>query len=169
VATLPGRPDCCWTATAPHTSYPPLSGLGGADVGVIGAGIVGLTAAYLLASAGISVAVVEALRVGRQVTGRSTRDARDRSGATLCRGQPQRCAPDLRVVECDLESKAAYAYARDPTRRDPQGSSARRCAASASAAARAQRAATPRRVTQSTSSARASSVGGTVGPSAFAV
>jgi glycine/D-amino acid oxidase-like deaminating enzyme len=39
---------------------------------VIGAGIVGLTAAYLLASAGLSVAVVEALRVGRQVTGRST-------------------------------------------------------------------------------------------------
>jgi glycine/D-amino acid oxidase-like deaminating enzyme len=72
VATLHGRPDCCWTATAPHTGYPPLSGSGGADVAVIGAGIVGLTAAYLLASAGLSVAVVEALRVGRQVTGRST-------------------------------------------------------------------------------------------------
>jgi hypothetical protein len=48
VATLPGTPDCCWTATAPHTNYPPLSGSGGADVGVIGAGIVGLTAASLL-------------------------------------------------------------------------------------------------------------------------
>ena len=72
MATLPGRPDCCWTATAPPISYPPLSGSGGADVGVIGAGIVGLTAAYLLANAGLSVAVVEALRVGRQVTGRST-------------------------------------------------------------------------------------------------
>jgi glycine/D-amino acid oxidase-like deaminating enzyme len=63
MATLPGRPDCCWTA---------LSGSGGADFAVIGAGIVGLTTAYLLASAGLSVAVVEALRVGRQVTGRST-------------------------------------------------------------------------------------------------
>ena len=72
MATLPGRADCCWTATAPYTSYPPLSGSGGADVGVVGAGIVGLTAAYLLASTGLSVAVVEALRVGRQVTGRST-------------------------------------------------------------------------------------------------
>jgi hypothetical protein len=88
-----GRP------TAPHTSYPPLSGSGRADVGVIGAGIVGLTAAYLLASAGLSVAVVEALRVGRQVTGRST--AKITSQHSLIYGhlietrgidQAQRCA-----------------------------------------------------------------------------
>jgi ribulose 1,5-bisphosphate synthetase/thiazole synthase len=60
MATLPGRPDCYWTATAPATSYPALRGSGGANVAVIGAGIVGLTTAYLLASAGLSVAVVEA-------------------------------------------------------------------------------------------------------------
>ena len=138
MATLPGRPDCCWTATAPPTSYPPLSGSGGADVAVIGAGIVGLTAAYLLASAGLSVAVVEALRVGRQVTGRST--AKITSQHSLIyrhlietRGidQAQHYAEANRsgarqicdwVVElgiaCDLESKAAYAYASDPARRD---------------------------------------------------
>ena len=137
VATLPGRPDCCWTATAPHTSYPPLSGSGRADVGVIGAGIVGLTAAFLLVSAGLSVAVVEALRVGRQVTGRST--AKITSQHSLIyrhlietRGidQAQYYAEANRsgarqicdwVVElgiaCDLESKAAYAYASDPARR----------------------------------------------------
>src|ERR671925_297647 len=69
---LPGKPDCCWNATTPETSYPALSGSGGADVAVIGAGIVGLTTAYLLAQAGLSVAVIEARLIGRQVTGRST-------------------------------------------------------------------------------------------------
>jgi glycine/D-amino acid oxidase-like deaminating enzyme len=39
---------------------------------VIGAGIVGLTTVYLLTEAGLSVTVLEARRVGRQVTGRST-------------------------------------------------------------------------------------------------
>jgi glycine/D-amino acid oxidase-like deaminating enzyme len=39
---------------------------------VVGAGIVGITAAYLLSEAGLSVALLEARRIGRQVTGRST-------------------------------------------------------------------------------------------------
>jgi glycine/D-amino acid oxidase-like deaminating enzyme len=39
---------------------------------VVGAGIVGVTAAYLLREAGLSVALLEARRIGRQVTGRST-------------------------------------------------------------------------------------------------
>src|SRR5262245_57866156 len=69
---ISGKRDCCWNATAPQTNYPALSGSGGADVAIVGAGIVGLTAAYLLAQAGVSVAVLEARRVGRQVTGRST-------------------------------------------------------------------------------------------------
>ncbi|HEX7076728.1 MAG TPA: FAD-dependent oxidoreductase [Hyphomicrobiaceae bacterium] len=69
---LPGKPDCCWTVVAPETSYPPLQGKHAVDIAVIGGGIVGLTAALQIAKAGRSVAVVEALRVGRQVTGRST-------------------------------------------------------------------------------------------------
>ncbi|MGH9553225.1 MAG: FAD-dependent oxidoreductase, partial [Terriglobales bacterium] len=39
---------------------------------VVGGGIVGLTAAYLLAQAGIPVLLAEARRIGGQVTGGST-------------------------------------------------------------------------------------------------
>jgi glycine/D-amino acid oxidase-like deaminating enzyme/nitrite reductase/ring-hydroxylating ferredoxin subunit len=39
---------------------------------IVGAGIVGVTAAYVLSESGLSVALVEARRIGRQVTGRST-------------------------------------------------------------------------------------------------
>jgi glycine/D-amino acid oxidase-like deaminating enzyme len=92
----------------------------------------------LLASAGLSVAVVEALRVGRQVTGRSTAkitsqhsliyghliETRGIDQAQLYAEANRSGARQIRdwVVElgvaCDLESKAAYAYARDPARRD---------------------------------------------------
>src|SRR5215475_10812323 len=71
-ARLPGKPGSCWVATAPETAYPRLAGSQATDVVVVGAGIVGVTAAYLLSQAGLSVALVEARRIGRQVTGRST-------------------------------------------------------------------------------------------------
>ena len=60
---LPGKRECCWVATAPNTSYPKLDRSLQADVAIIGAGIVGLTAAYLLAQTGLSVIVLEARRI----------------------------------------------------------------------------------------------------------
>ena len=72
VPTLAGRPESLWSDRAPRVSFRKLSRNLDVDVAIAGAGIVGLTAALKLAQAGLSVAVLEARQVGRQVTGRST-------------------------------------------------------------------------------------------------
>jgi glycine/D-amino acid oxidase-like deaminating enzyme len=69
---LPGTADSCWVASAPDTIYPTITGSKRAEVLVVGGGIVGLTAALELCQAGRSVILLEARRIGRQVTGRST-------------------------------------------------------------------------------------------------
>ena len=128
--SLPGRQDCCWTAIAPETSHAALSGRQRVEVAIVGGGIAGLSAALPLAQAGRSVAVIEARRVGRQVTGRSTAKITTQHGLiydhltkTLGREDAARYADanlaGMRVmlgwianyaIDCALERKAAYAY-----------------------------------------------------------
>jgi glycine/D-amino acid oxidase-like deaminating enzyme len=127
---LPGVADCCWAATASHESYPHLKKSTRTDVAIVGAGIVGLTAAYVLSRAGARVAVLEGLRVGGQVTGRSSakitsqhsliyRHLRDTFSIDIARlyAEANRAGVDqIRVwirelaINCDLEEKDAYAY-----------------------------------------------------------
>jgi glycine/D-amino acid oxidase-like deaminating enzyme/nitrite reductase/ring-hydroxylating ferredoxin subunit len=134
---LPGQPECCWAATAPATSYPPLIAPTDAPVVVAGAGIVGLTIAYRLAKAGLSVLVLESLRIGRQVTGRSTakitsqhsliyRHLTDSFGldhAKLYADANRTAASQIRSwigefgIACDLQQKDAYSFTCDPARR----------------------------------------------------
>ncbi|MBV8686915.1 MAG: FAD-dependent oxidoreductase [Alphaproteobacteria bacterium] len=62
-----------WNATAGEgPAFPALAGDLEVDVAIVGGGIVGVTAARLLKDRGQRVALVEARRVGRQVTGKST-------------------------------------------------------------------------------------------------
>jgi glycine/D-amino acid oxidase-like deaminating enzyme/nitrite reductase/ring-hydroxylating ferredoxin subunit len=127
---LSGKPDSCWTATAPKTAYPKFQGLEVVDVAIVGAGIVGLTTASLLIDAGLSVVVVEARRIGRQVTGRSTAKITAQHSLiyrhlieTFDLDTAQRYADANRTgmqqvsywvdhlgIDCDYAEKDAYAY-----------------------------------------------------------
>ena len=120
-----------------QTRYPGLAESGKADVAIVGAGIVGLTAAYRLADAGLSVVVLEALQLGRQVTGRSTAKITSQHSLiyahlidTVGRDQAQRYAEANRTacrqirdwiaalsLACELETKDAYTFTCDPDRR----------------------------------------------------
>jgi glycine/D-amino acid oxidase-like deaminating enzyme len=61
-----------WIDAAPLTHFPPLTRTERADVVVVGGGITGLTAAYLLAAAGCSVVVLERRRVADSDSGLSS-------------------------------------------------------------------------------------------------
>lgn len=61
-----------WKDDAEASAYAPLQKDLKVDTAIVGGGITGLTAAHLLASAGKSVAVLEAWRVGEGTTGFST-------------------------------------------------------------------------------------------------
>jgi glycine/D-amino acid oxidase-like deaminating enzyme/nitrite reductase/ring-hydroxylating ferredoxin subunit len=71
-----------WNATARSPGFPALSGDVSVDVAIIGGGIVGVTTARLLKDRGLTVAVVEARRIGRQVTGKSTAKMSSQHGAS---------------------------------------------------------------------------------------
>jgi glycine/D-amino acid oxidase-like deaminating enzyme len=61
-----------WHDSASMPAFPPLAGDTRADVCVIGAGIAGLTTAYLLLREGKSVVVIDSAGIGAGETGRST-------------------------------------------------------------------------------------------------
>jgi glycine/D-amino acid oxidase-like deaminating enzyme/nitrite reductase/ring-hydroxylating ferredoxin subunit len=137
MTSLPGKSGSCWVASVKGESYPKLDRSLHAETVIIGGGIVGLTAALRLCEAGRQVIVLEGLRVGGQVTGRSTakittqhaliyRDLILRLGLDKARAYAEANRAGaaqikdwarLYGIECDLETKAAYAYATNPERK----------------------------------------------------
>ena len=103
---------------------------------IVGAGIVGLTAALALLEAGKSVILLEARRIGRQVTGRSSakitaqhsliyRHLIDIAGRDIARAyaDANRTAMvqirewvERLQIDCDYEPKSAFTYTADPNR-----------------------------------------------------
>lgn len=125
------------TAHAPDRGGKPLPAE--ADTVVLGAGIAGLTTAYLLARGGREVLVVEAAQVASGVSGHTTakltaqhalkyRQLAARKGAEAARvyGQAQLDAiewvadtADALDIDCDFDRRQSYVYTTDPVQRDP--------------------------------------------------
>lgn len=120
-----------WLATAPPTSHPPLAEDIDVDVAVLGGGIAGVTTALLLEQQGARVALLEADRVGRGVTGCTTAKVsalqalmystiRSRKGAEAAaayaaasRAAVERVAELAEGVDCGLARRPAFTYAAE--------------------------------------------------------
>src|SRR5687767_10984846 len=61
-----------WIDTSPGTRFPRLTANVNVDVVIVGGGITGLTAAYLLSKEKVSVALIEKGRVAMSETGHTT-------------------------------------------------------------------------------------------------
>jgi glycine/D-amino acid oxidase-like deaminating enzyme/nitrite reductase/ring-hydroxylating ferredoxin subunit len=129
--------ESLWLDTAPRTDYAPLAGDVEVDVAVLGGGVAGLTAAFLLRRDGARVAVLEAARVGSGVSGCTTAKVsalqatiystiRQRGGeeaaavyadASLAGVERLAALAAEEQIECDLERRPAYTYASQESER----------------------------------------------------
>lgn len=122
-----------WNATGPASSYPELTGEIETDVAVVGGGITGVTTARMLADRGFKVALVEARRIGEEVTGKSTAKItsqhhlayttiKRKFGEDGARIYAEANEAGLRTIRelsaryaiaCDLESAPAFVFTQD--------------------------------------------------------
>ena len=127
-----------WVDSISPPEFPPLAGEVEVDVAIVGAGIVGLTAARVLKDAGRTVAVVEMDRIVRGVTGYTT--AKVTAGHSLIYQQlEKKHGPDTasayaraneaaleqmarwideESIECDFERRTNYVYSEDAAELD---------------------------------------------------
>ncbi|MDD3858347.1 MAG: FAD-binding oxidoreductase, partial [Methanoculleus sp.] len=136
--SLPGKAESYWMATSPETGFPPLDGDGRVDVTVIGGGIAGITTAFLLKKAGLTVALIDAYRIVTGATGHTTAkvtvlhrliyaDLVDRLGSVKARQYAEANRAGIETVAslvreydipCSFERKPAYTYAESEESRE---------------------------------------------------
>jgi len=122
-----------WVESSPEPGYPPLAGDISVDVAVLGGGITGITAAFLLKEAGLTVALVEMKQLVHGVTGYTTakltsghgliyEKLRSSFGPETARVYAESNEAALawvaetvesRGIDCDFERRANYIYSED--------------------------------------------------------
>ncbi|HYI48735.1 MAG TPA: FAD-dependent oxidoreductase [Allosphingosinicella sp.] len=122
-----------WNATGPASNFPRLAGEIEVDVAIVGGGIVGTTTARLLKDRSLKVALVEALKVGEEVTGKSTAKITSQHNVTLTTIKRKFGEDGARLyaeaneaglakiralaaehgIDCDLKTAEAFVFTRD--------------------------------------------------------
>ena len=128
--TLPGKPISFWLDSTAKTSFPQMQNVT-VDVAIVGAGITGITAAYLLKKAGKTVALVEAQQIAASASGHTTAkvtslhqliyaDLIDRHGEDKARlyGESNQAAVEFVAstveqegIDCDFKRNETYSFA----------------------------------------------------------
>ncbi|MDQ4126045.1 MAG: FAD-binding oxidoreductase, partial [Actinomycetota bacterium] len=132
---MPGHNRSFWVESTPDKSFQPLTADLTVECCVIGAGITGLTTAYLLQRAGMKVAVIEMDGIARGVSGYTTakvtslqgtvysqiESKHGREAALLYAASNEAALAQVRAlveelsIACDLETRSNYTYCEDPS------------------------------------------------------
>ena len=127
-----------WIINTPDTNFNPLEKELSVDVAILGAGIVGITSALLLKEAGLSVALIEAKRVIKDVTANTTAKVTaahniiysnleshfGKDGARIYAEANQKSIDKIesiikkRDIDCDFRRLPCYIYSENPKERD---------------------------------------------------
>ena len=132
MSKLSGKAISFWLDSTPKTTFPPMENVT-VDVAIIGAGITGITAAYLLKKAGKTVALVEAQQIAASASGHTTAkvtslhqliyaDLIDRHGEDQARlyGESNQAGVEFvastvkrEEIDCDFQRNDTYSFAED--------------------------------------------------------
>ncbi|MGD1920755.1 MAG: NAD(P)/FAD-dependent oxidoreductase, partial [Pleurocapsa sp.] len=132
MTTLPGKPVSFWLDSTAQTTFHKLENVT-VDVAIVGAGITGITAAYLLKKAGKTVALVEAQRIAASASGHTTAkvtslhqliyaDLIDRHGEDKAKLYGESNQPGVEfiastikqeAIDCDFQRNDTYSFAED--------------------------------------------------------
>ena len=131
--TFTSPPQSYWLASTTSTAHPALDSDITVDIAIVGGGLVGITVAYLLKQENLTVAVLEADRIGQGTTGRTTAKITSQHSliySKLIRVQGREKAQqyadanekaisfienlvNTKKIDCDFSPQAAYVYTRE--------------------------------------------------------
>ena len=132
MTNLPGKPVSFWLDSTAKTTYPKLENVT-VDVAIVGAGITGITAAYLLKKAGKTVALIEAQQIAASASGHTTAKVTslhqliydtliDRHGEDKARlyGESNQAGVEFVAdtvekegIDCDFKRNDTYSFAKE--------------------------------------------------------